>query len=87
CLDRGAKLDELVASLVALPGLGPWTAHYIALRLGEPDAFPITDLVLLRTLKQLTSREITPPTVVQLAEPWRPWRSQAAIQLWLSAAG
>jgi len=40
-LDRGASLDRFVDSVCALRGLGPWSAHYLALRVGEPDAFPI----------------------------------------------
>ena len=49
-LDLSIGLDRLVASITALDGLGPWTAHYLALRLGEPDACPITDLALRRAL-------------------------------------
>lgn len=45
-LDRSVGLDQLVAEITAIPGLGPWTAHYIALRLGEPDAFSASDLGL-----------------------------------------
>ena len=55
-LDRSVTLDQLVASVAALPGLGPWTANYLALRLGEPDAFPVADLGLQRAFDRLTPR-------------------------------
>ncbi len=67
------------AALEALPGVGPWTAHYVSMRaLGDPDAFPASDLVLRRawgaTSKQLSAA----------AEAWRPWRAYAAVHLWRS---
>lgn len=79
-LDRTVPLDELVASLVALPGIGDWTAQYIALRLGEQDAFPAGDLVLRKALANgavPSAREVEAK-----AEAWRPWRAYAAVQLW-----
>ena len=71
-----------MATLCALPGIGPWTAHYVALRaLGEPDAFPAGDLVLRQRLgtkaAPVSQRELT-----QRAEAWRPWRGYAALWLW-----
>jgi AraC family transcriptional regulator, regulatory protein of adaptative response / DNA-3-methyladenine glycosylase II len=83
-LDRGMSLDEQVASVVAIPGLGPWTASYLALRMGEADAFPSTDLGLRRSLESLTGRAMTPETVAGIADRWRPWRAHAAIHLWLT---
>jgi AraC family transcriptional regulator of adaptative response / DNA-3-methyladenine glycosylase II len=80
--DRSQSLDDLVASIAALPGLGPWTAHYIALRLGEPDAFPVSDLGLRRAFERLTSNG-QQPTLTEWSERWRPWRAHAAIHLWL----
>jgi AraC family transcriptional regulator, regulatory protein of adaptative response / DNA-3-methyladenine glycosylase II len=77
-LDRSIGLDRLVASIQAVDGLGPWTAHYIALRLGERDAWPATDLGLRRALGTHA------PAV---AERWRPWRSLAATHLWLADSG
>jgi AraC family transcriptional regulator of adaptative response / DNA-3-methyladenine glycosylase II len=82
-LDASLSLDDLVASIVALPGLGPWTAHYIALRLGEPDAFPVTDLGLRRGFERLTANGHETPTLAEWSERWRPWRAHAAIRLWL----
>lgn len=70
--------------LVALPGIGPWTAHYIAMRaLAQPDAFPAADLVLRRSAGQgqaLSTRELE-----DLSEEWRPWRAYAVMLLWRSS--
>ncbi|GAB3513586.1 AlkA N-terminal domain-containing protein [Pseudoxanthomonas daejeonensis] len=78
-------LDEFTDSWSALPGIGPWTAHYLALRaLGHPDAFPAEDLVLQRALtgdgSRLGARQLR-----QHAEAWRPWRGYAVIHLWRDA--
>jgi AraC family transcriptional regulator of adaptative response / DNA-3-methyladenine glycosylase II len=79
-------LDEFVASCTALPGIGEWTAHYIAMRaLRDPDAFPAADLVL----RKAVSRDGTPMPLKQLlakAEAWRPWRAYAVLHLWRSQA-
>ena len=80
-LDRAARLDQLTTSIVAIRGLGPWTANYLAVRMGEPDAFPASDLGLRRALSQgplMAARDVE-----RVAECWRPWRAQAAIHLWL----
>jgi AraC family transcriptional regulator of adaptative response / DNA-3-methyladenine glycosylase II len=74
-LDRSVSRAELVDSITALPGLGPWTAEYIALRIGEPDAFPATDLGIRRFL---ADRPADP-------ERWRPWRALAATHVWAAA--
>ncbi len=77
-------LDEAVKVLCELPGIGEWTAHYIAMRtLREPDAFPATDLVLMKALA-LDDRKTTKAECVAQSEPWRPWRAYAAIHLWHS---
>ena len=79
-LDGSVSLEEFVASVTALPGLGEWTAQYLALRLGEPDAFPAGDLGLR---KALADRRLPSARDVEArAEAWRPWRAQAAIHLW-----
>jgi len=83
-LDRSRSLDDQLASMVAVPGLGPWTAHYLALRVGETDAFPSTDLGLRRSLEALSGTVMTPRSVGEIAERWRPWRAHAAIHLWLA---
>ncbi|MDI9239143.1 AlkA N-terminal domain-containing protein [Lysobacter sp. LF1] len=79
-------LDDMVARWVALPGIGPWTAQYIALRaLGHPDAFPAEDLVLQKSLPADGSR-LTAKALGARAEAWRPWRGYAVIHLWRDAA-
>jgi AraC family transcriptional regulator of adaptative response / DNA-3-methyladenine glycosylase II len=80
-LDRARTLEELIQSLTAIPGVGPWTAQYLAFRMGEPDAFPGTDLWLRRSLRGLSP---TAKGATRAADRWRPWRAHAAIQLWLS---
>ena len=82
-LDRSVGLDRLVSSIQAIDGLGPWTANYIALRLGERDAWPTTDLGLRRALAKHLRRSASPG---ELAERWRPWRALAATHLWLAEA-
>ncbi|MEE9607004.1 MAG: AlkA N-terminal domain-containing protein [Myxococcota bacterium] len=82
--DASRGLDATVRSLRELPGVGEWTAQYIALRaLGEPDAFPASDLGLRRALARggdlPDERQLA-----QLAEAWRPWRGYAAMYLWTS---
>jgi AraC family transcriptional regulator of adaptative response / DNA-3-methyladenine glycosylase II len=79
-LDGSVSLEDFVASVVELPGLGDWTAQYLALRLGEADAFPAGDLGLRKALANGTVP--TAREVEQRAEAWRPWRASAAIQLW-----
>jgi AraC family transcriptional regulator of adaptative response / DNA-3-methyladenine glycosylase II len=76
------SLDETLATLRALPGVGEWTAQYIALRaLRDPDAFPATDLGILRGAAEDGVRP-TPAALVERAEAWRPWRGYAAQYLW-----
>lgn len=75
-------LDAFVERWTALPGIGPWTAHYIALRaLGHPDAFPAEDLVLQRALPGDGTR-LTATALRAHAERWRPWRGYAVLHLW-----
>ncbi len=75
-------LDDFAARWVALPGIGPWTAQYVAMRaLGHPDAFPAEDLVLQRALPNDGSR-LTAKVLSAHAEAWRPWRAYAVIHLW-----
>jgi AraC family transcriptional regulator of adaptative response / DNA-3-methyladenine glycosylase II len=75
-------LEETVAKLCELPGIGPWTAQYIAMRaLREPDAFPAADLGLLRALETSAGRP-TASALSKRAEAWRPWRAYAALRLW-----
>lgn len=79
-LAAGAAMDETLERLLALPGIGGWTAHYIAMRaLGYPDAFPHSDLGLMKALELRKPKEI-----LAAAESWRPWRAYAALHLWTS---
>jgi DNA-3-methyladenine glycosylase II len=77
--------DAVRAALVALKGIGPWTAEvYLVMALRRPDAWPIHDLGLLvaaQEVKGLPQRP-TPQELAALAEPWRPWRAAAARLLW-----
>lgn len=66
------------SDLTQLPGIGPWTASYIAMRLGDADAFPAGDLVLRRNAGDLSEREL-----MKRAEVWRPYRAYAAMLLWM----
>lgn len=83
-LDASQGLPSVVARLCAIPGIGPWTANYIAMRAcGETDAFPADDLGLRRALSNgnglLSAAQLT-----DAAEAWRPWRAYAAMHLWTS---
>ena len=79
--DRG--LDEAVRRLRAIRGVGEWTAQYIALRqLREPDAFPASDLGVIRALAAENGVRPKADEVLARAESWRPWRAYAAQHLW-----
>lgn len=78
CFDKIVDPDSFLARLCEVPGIGNWTAQYVAMRaLGEPDAFPSGDLGLLRAVGLRDSHELQ-----RRAEAWRPWRSYAAMYLW-----
>lgn len=81
-LDGSLDHDSLVERLVAIPGIGPWSASYVALRSGEPDAFPAGDLHLKRVLDAPSDR-----AAAERAERWRPWRAYAAMHLWQTPIG
>jgi AraC family transcriptional regulator, regulatory protein of adaptative response / DNA-3-methyladenine glycosylase II len=79
-------LEEAVARLRSIRGVGEWTAQYIALRqLREPDAFPAADVGLMRALSDDRAQRLSVPELLARAEPWRPWRAYAAQHLWASA--
>jgi AraC family transcriptional regulator of adaptative response / DNA-3-methyladenine glycosylase II len=82
-LDAGAPPDATIAHLMTLPGIGPWTAEYIAMRaLRWPDAFLKGDLALRKALGGVSASRAE-----ALSQPWRPWRSYATLHLWnMSAA-
>jgi len=86
-VDRGrlsmeptAHIESTLAALEKLPGIGPWTAQYIAMRaLAWPDAFPHPDVAVLKAMNQPQ-----PKSAVAIAEAWRPWRAYAVLHLWKS---
>ncbi len=79
-----SRAEPLIEALVELPGIGPWTAHYIAMRaLGWPDAFPPNDVAVLKAIKQLFDTTSQREADVH-ARNWQPWRSYAVLRLWNS---
>lgn len=85
-VERGGDPDALVARLRMLPGIGPWTAQYIAMRaLGWPDAFPANDIAALNAMRRLYAVD-TWREAERRAEAWRPWRGYALLRLWRSLA-
>ena len=82
-----ATIDDTVARLRAIRGIGEWTAHYIALRAArEPDAFPASDVGLLRGAADRRGTRPSPDALAARAERWRPWRAYAAQHLWAADA-
>jgi AraC family transcriptional regulator of adaptative response / DNA-3-methyladenine glycosylase II len=80
-------VEEAIARLRSIRGVGEWTAQYIALRaLRETDAFPASDVALLRGAANDAGERPTPEGLLQRAEPWRPWRAYAAQHLWAADA-
>ena len=83
-IDPGVDRDGLRAQLVALPGVGPWTAEYVLMRaVGDPDAFMPTDLGVRHALAA-AGLDSSPKAALARAERWRPWRAYANAQLWAS---
>ena len=83
--DPAQDVDEFCRSLVAIKGIGEWTAQYIAMRaLKDPDAFPHSDLGLLRAFDAPGRERMKPAELKARAEAWRPWRAYAALLLWSS---
>ena len=77
------SIEETVARLRTIRGIGDWTAQYIALRaVREADAFPVTDVGLLRGAASIEGEKISPANLLKRAESWRPWRAYAAQHLW-----
>jgi AraC family transcriptional regulator of adaptative response / DNA-3-methyladenine glycosylase II len=84
-LDRSISLDRLIDSVSRIDGIGPWTAHYLALRIGEPDACPTTDRGLRRALALGVRHSAMP--LAAFADRWRPWRALATTHLWMAGGG
>jgi AraC family transcriptional regulator, regulatory protein of adaptative response / DNA-3-methyladenine glycosylase II len=85
--DPRQDLARAIARLVELPGIGEWTAQYIAMRgLSESDAFPAADIGLIRAFTDATGKRPTAAELLGRAEVWRPWRAYAALYLWTADA-
>jgi AraC family transcriptional regulator, regulatory protein of adaptative response / DNA-3-methyladenine glycosylase II len=83
-IDAGSDPTETLTGLVAIPGIGPWTAAYVAMRgFHDPDAFPPGDAGVRRALRAL-GRPDDPRSIAVVQQRWRPWRAYAALQLWTS---
>jgi AraC family transcriptional regulator of adaptative response / DNA-3-methyladenine glycosylase II len=79
-LEPGVDVEATIERLKQLPGIGDWTAQYIAMRaMRWPDAFPHSDLGLRKALGETSSKRI-----LEIAESWRPWRAYALMHLWNS---
>jgi 3-methyladenine DNA glycosylase/8-oxoguanine DNA glycosylase len=79
-LEPSAPLEPTLAALERIPGIGPWTAQYIAMRaLAWPDAFPHPDVAVLKAMRETSGKR-----ALARAESWRPWRSYAVLHLWKS---
>lgn len=82
CLEPGSDVETVIRRLQTIPGIGPWTAQYIAMRaLHWPDAFPQSDLGVRRALGGMSEARI-----LEIAENWRPWRAYATMHLWRGLA-
>lgn len=82
-LSPGAPVDETLATLKSIPGIGDWTAQYIAMRaLRWPDAFPAADYGVMKALGVTTAAQAS-----RAAQGWRPWRAYAVMHLWAGLAG
>jgi len=81
-IEARQDVDGLRSNLLALPGFGPWTVDYIAMRVARwTDAFPASDIALRSAMGNASPTELT-----RRAEPWRPFRAYAAMRLWLQGA-
>ena len=82
-LEKTGNFDTFIKQCTALRGIGEWTAQTIAMRgLGEPDAFPASDLGIVKALSG-AGQPLKPAHIRKMAERWRPWRSYAAMLLWM----
>ncbi len=89
-LDFGAdqSAEQFHSTLTSIKGVGDWTAEYVAMRaLKSPDAFPASDLGLLRAFDEQDGRRLRPAELAARAEAWRPWRAYAALLIWGSDSG
>lgn len=83
-LDREQSRGRVADGLLDIPGIGPWTASYVALRgLGDRDAIPVTDLGIRQVLAG-RGDPLRPSEVSERAETWKPWRGYGAVHLWMT---
>jgi 3-methyladenine DNA glycosylase/8-oxoguanine DNA glycosylase len=81
--DGSMGFEDIFEVMTSLSGIGPWTAHYVAMRAaGEPDAFPSGDLALQRAATARDESIRSEAALKKRAEAWRPWRSYATMHLW-----
>ena len=86
--DAAASADSICAALTAIKGIGEWTAEYVSMRaMKNPDAFPASDLGLLRAFDDPVTGRMKPRELKNRAEAWRPWRAYAALLIWGSPKG
>ena len=86
--DLAQDSSEFRAALLSIKGIGEWTAEYVAMRaLKNPDAFPASDLGLLRAFDSPGGERLRPAELLARAEAWRPWRAYAALLIWGSENG
>ncbi|MGB5490006.1 MAG: AlkA N-terminal domain-containing protein [Woeseiaceae bacterium] len=86
--DAAVPADVFLNSLTAIKGIGDWTAEYVSMRaMKNPDAFPASDLGLLRAFDRTGQERMKPSELLKRAEAWRPWRAYAALLLWGSEKG
>ena len=86
--DGSQPADDFCRALTSLRGIGNWTAEYVAMRaLKNPDAFPASDLGLLRAFDSVDGRRLRPRELEARALEWRPWRAYAALLIWGSEGG
>ena len=86
--DAAQKLEDFRDALTAIRGIGSWTAEYVAMRvMKDPDAFPTSDLGLLRAFDLPDGTRLRPSELASRAEAWRPWRAYAALLTWGSDPG
>ncbi len=83
--NRSTDLSDIIDNLCKLPGIGAWTANYVAMRaLGEVDAFPSADLILQKRMQENDMPRPTAKELEKISQNWRPWRAYAAMYLWNS---
>lgn len=81
-IGNGTSTEKFVEKICGIKGIGEWTAYYIAMRaLGDPDAFPYSDLILRRAATD-PGETLTAKALLELSEKWKPWRAYAVLLLW-----